>query len=194
MRKAYDFNYRDMGTVPTYTKADLIASLRNAEKLGEWPPIIRVDASMPPISSPGSGAHFLTVTGISADGNTLAVDNTWEDGKDFNGNPSVQTSTIEASIRSANIALPSEASALMPRVNYFKQNPGQEEKLIHKWLAMPDNLKAAGAVSPADYERKNPDPDLHLWVSDHPEDKDLSFWKKCIEQWLEKYPINSHKP
>lgn len=188
LRKMYDFANRDTGTTNIFSKEELVESLRRTKEVGQWPPIIRLDASMPPLSLKDAGAHFLVITSMTADGKSLAFDNTWEEAKDRNEGPSTPTSIIAASMFSFKIASRSEASNLVPRVNYFLQHPGQQDTLIKRWLEIPDKLKTAGTnLTPAEYERLNPDPDLHLWINIHPEDKDLSLWKTRIQEWLTRY-------
>lgn len=189
IRKIYDLDNRDKGIQNPFNPSEVFAALQTVEERGEWPPIVRLDASLPPVSLELGGAHFLVISTIEADSKKLAFDNTWEESKDRNGRPSVHVAEIAVSIFSRKIAPSTAEPALLSRVSYFQNHPGQLKTLIKNWLDLPDKLKSAyPATTALEYERQHPDPELKDWIARHPDDKQLTLWKASIEEWLNKYP------
>ncbi|MBP9091748.1 hypothetical protein KBI23_12050 [bacterium] len=193
VRRAYEFNNRDGGVVALFSASELAAALRATKELGQWPPIVRLDCSMPPTSMKNGGAHFLVLSELSEDGRLLAVDNTWEESRDHNGVPKIPISTISESVFSPKIRVESEAAGLMPLVNFWSQNPNYLQRQLPKWLAFPERLKEGSrTLSPTEFEHLNPDPELRDWIKRHPADKELKLWKTVLQEWLARYPVKLH--
>lgn len=189
IRKIYDLDNRDKGIQNPFNPSEVFAALQTVEGKGEWPPIVRLDASLPPVSLERAGAHYLVISAIEADSKKLAFDNTWEESKDRNGRPSVHVAEIALSVFSSKIAPGAAEPALLSRVSYFQNHPGQLKTLIKNWLDLQDKLKSAyPATTALEYEQQHPDPELKDWIARHPDDKQLTLWKSSIEEWLSKYP------
>jgi hypothetical protein len=189
MRKAYDWTNRDIPVTSVFSKTSLAADLKKVEDSGEWPPIVRLDASLPPISSVGSSSHFVVISKMSADGKLLSVDNTWDDAADHNGQPSVPTNLIAESMFSTRINPGSDGSGYAPLMQFIKDRPNDRKIQEKSWLDMSDRLKAS--ASPGDlssFVKAAKDPELSAWVKAHPQDVDLSVWKERVLEWRAKYP------
>jgi hypothetical protein len=193
LRKAYEFNNRDGGVVALFSASELAVALKATKEIGQWPPIVRLDCSMPPTSMKDGGAHFLVLSELSEDGSLLAVDNTWDESKDHNGVPKIPINTISESVFSHKIRVKSEAADLMPLVSYWSQNSNYLQQQLPKWLGFPERLKEGSrTLSPTEFEHLNPDPELRDWIARHPEDKELKLWKTVLQEWLAKYPVKFH--
>ncbi len=189
IRKIYELDNRDQQLQNVFNPTEVLAALRRTRDQDEWPPIVRIDASLAPINQDNGGAHFLVISGISDNGSKLAFDNTWEEARDRNGKPTSPVAEIAASILSNNISAGTANIALMSRVNYFRAHPGLLKLQVKNWLEIPDKIKSAQPpVTPGEYERQHPDPELKDWIARHPDDKQLTWWKSSIEKWLDKYP------
>lgn len=192
IRKIYDLDNRDKGIQNPFNPSEVFAALQTVEGKGEWPPIVRLDASLPPVSLDLAGAHFLVISAIEAGSKKLAFDNTWDESRDRNGRPSLHVAEIAMSIFSSKIAHSTAEPALLSRVSYFQNHPGQLKTLVKNWLDLPDKLKSAyPATTALEYEQQHPDPELKDWIARHPDDKQLTLWKSSIEEWLSKYPAES---
>lgn len=190
LRKAYEYNNRDGGVVALFSASELAAALKATKEIGQWPPIVRLDCSMPPTRMNRGGAHFLVISGQSDDGCKLSIDNTWQDLKDLNGELKVPIDEIAASMFSPRINTKSEAATIIPWVNFLSQNPSYLGQRLPKWLDLPARLKECGrSTTLVEFERQNPDPELRDWITRHPEDKELKLWKTVLQEWLAKYPV-----
>ncbi|MBP9091940.1 hypothetical protein KBI23_13020 [bacterium] len=189
IRKIYEFDNRDLQIQNVFSPTEVLAALRRTREQDEWPPIVRIDASLKPVNQTKGGAHFLVISDISANGIKLSFDNSWEETRDRNGEPTTPVAEIAASILSNNISPGAANIALLSRVDYFHNHPGLLKLQIKNWLEIPNKIKSAQPpVTPAEYERQHPDPELKDWIARHPDDNQLTWWKSSIEKWLDKYP------
>lgn len=194
IRKIYDLDNRDQQIQNVTSPAEVLAALRLTREQDEWPPIVRIDASLKPVNRTKGGAHFLVISDILENGIEVAFDNTWEEERDRNGKPSVLVAEIAESILSNNISPGAANFALLSRVDYFHKHPGLLKIQVKNWLEIPDKIKSAQPpVTPAEYERQHPDQELKDWIKRHPDDSQLTWWKSSIEKWLDKYPAELHK-
>lgn len=194
IRKIYELDNRDQLIQNVFSPTEVLAALRHTREQGEWPPIVRIDASLPPINQKDGRAHFLVVSDIEDNGSNLAFDNTWEESRDENGELNTPVAEIAASILSNNISTGSAKIALLSRVSYFHNHPGLLKLQVKNWLEIPEKIKSAQPpITPTEYERQHPDSDLKDWIARHPEDKELTWWKSSIEKWLDKYPAERPK-
>jgi hypothetical protein len=189
LRSIYTFANRDQRVISLFSTNELDLVLKRTKELDQWPPIVRLDASKPPINEHNASAHFLVISDYSNDGRLLAFDNTWSENRDRNGKPTVLTSQIAESMFSSGIAQRSQANDYSILAQYARTNPKEWGERIEKWLQLPNKLNSAGrTITPSEYEKLNPDEELRNWISEHPEDKKLELWQKLLLEWRASYP------
>ncbi|MDP3510217.1 MAG: hypothetical protein Q8T09_19760 [Candidatus Melainabacteria bacterium] len=189
LRSIYALANRDQRVISVFLPNELDLVLKKTKELDQWPPIVRLDASRPPISEHGARAHFLVISDYSHDGKLLAFDNTWSENRDRNGKPTVLTSQIAESMFSSGIAQPSQANDYSMLAQYARTHPKEWAERIEKWLQLPNKLNSNGrAITPSEYEKLTPDEELRNWISQHPEDTKLELWYKLLLEWRASYP------
>ncbi|MFA7337068.1 MAG: hypothetical protein WC028_09815 [Candidatus Obscuribacterales bacterium] len=189
LRSIYAFANRDQRVISLFSTNELDLVLKRTKELDQWPPIVRLDASKPPINEHNASAHFLVISDYSTDGRLLAFDNTWSENRDRNGKPTVLTSQIAESMFSSGIAQPSQANGYSILAKYARTHPKEWGERIEKWLQLPNKLNSDGRIiTPSEYEKLNPDEELRNWISEHPEDKKLELWQKLLLEWRASYP------
>ncbi|MFA7337075.1 MAG: hypothetical protein WC028_09850 [Candidatus Obscuribacterales bacterium] len=189
LRAIYELFNRDQRVVTLFSPNELTSALMKAQELDQWPPIVRLDASKPPVSYDGARAHFLVISAKSEDCSQLAIDNTWSEKLDKNGQPKIPTAQIAESMFSSGIALPSIAATYHPNVTFAVTQKGRWSAQIEEWLQAPERLSNSGKqLSPAEYEKLHPSEELRKWITAHPEDERLELWKRLLLEWRTKYP------
>lgn len=194
LRAIYELVNRDQKLVNVFSPTELPLALKEVEKFDQWPPIVRVDASKPPISQKNGGSHYLVLSAKSPDGNQVAFDNTWGEERDHIGKPKVLTSQIADSMFSSGIALPSMAASYIADASSLGSQPKSWTARINEWLDFPNKLSVGGQQLAAnEYLRLhdngmiNKNDEIHKWVSAHPEDTKLELWNLLLLEWRNKY-------
>ncbi len=194
LRAIYELANRDQKLVNVFSPTELPLALKEVEKFDQWPPIVRVDASKPPISQKNGGSHYLVLSAKSIDGNQVAFDNTWGEERDHIGKAKVLTSQIADSMFSSGIALPSMAASYIADASSLGSQPKSWTARINEWLDFPNKLSVGGQQLAAnEYLRLhdngmiNKNDEIHKWVSAHPEDTKLELWNLLLLEWRNKY-------
>jgi hypothetical protein len=189
LRAIYELSNRDQRIVTLFSPNELTSALKKTQELGQWPPIVRLDASKPPVGYDGARAHFLVISAKSEDASQVAIDNTWSEKFDKNGLPKIPTEQIADSMFSSGIAMPSIGATYRTNVTYAVTQKGRWSAQIEEWLQAPERLSNSGKhLSPAEYEKLHPSEELRKWIATHPEDERLELWKKLLLEWRTKYP------
>ncbi|CAN5360539.1 hypothetical protein BH11CYA1_BH11CYA1_47190 [soil metagenome] len=189
LRAIYDLANRDQRVISLFLSNELGLALTRTQQLGQWPPIVRLDASKPPINEHGASAHFLVISDRSKDGSLLSVDNTWSENRDNNGKPAISISQIAESMFSSGIAESSKAKDYSILAQYARTHPKEWAERIENWLQLPAKLSTSGkTITPNEYEKLHRDEDLRSWISEHPDDTRLELWSKLLLEWKAKHP------
>lgn len=186
-RELTDFALMSNACTKLYKPEQLSDVLRRLKSESQWPPIIRMDLSKPPTSQPGSGAHFMVVTDVSADGKKLSYDMTWAKSFDKTELPSVPTAMLGESILSPKI----------DAFDYVAQNqPFFSRYLVpSNWAFRKNQLKnyseEIDGKGFAEALKRHPklleDPALQNWKNANPWDPNFTEWSKVVKSLLKKY-------
>lgn len=191
VRKAYDFGHREYGEIYLYSVNDLPRILQEIQVAQAWPPIVRLDASMPPVGKAAANAHFLVIQAINDDGSKLAYDNFWGKGDDITEAARVNTNEVAVSVKHLAAKVPSLFGSAKNFATFCQNNLASWNQSKITWLDMPTKIRCQSPPqSTAVYVNTHHSNDSILanWIKQHPQDKDLSLWLQTLNEWLDKYP------
>lgn len=188
VRELFDFhNARQDAT--TLTRAeDLSHILRELKSANQFPVIISVDASLPPINSAGAGGHYITVTEISGDGNKLSYDNTWGKSKDHNGAPAIDTLDLAKSCLSPKLTTFDWVASNQDHIRSLSA-PGVWNNTKKDLQALSSRLNKNGKIlSASECSDVFDNFAVKSWLQTHPWDQRLTELQKVVDRFVSKYP------
>lgn len=162
---------------------DLLLDLKLAE---QWPPIVRIDLSRPPIAKAGAGAHYLVVTDISDDGSKLSYDMTWGRQCDKTGAPSIPTSKLGESITSAKI---NSCTFVADNTDWIARHSVQlwnANKLLLKQYIQ-DSIECSIETAKRNHPNIQSSEEVTNWLNSNKWDKGLVEFPRAISTLLSKY-------
>jgi hypothetical protein len=191
VREAYDFGHREYGEIYLYSVNDLPRILQEIQVAQAWPPIVRLDASMPPVGKAAANAHFLVIQAINDDGSKLAYDNFWGKEDDKTEATRVNTNEVAISVKHLAAKVPSLFGSAKNFATFCQNNQASWNQSKSTWLDIPTKIKCQSPPQPTSVyvnTHHSNDSILTNWIKQYPQDKDLSLWLQTLNEWLDKYP------